>query len=210
MRLMPANGFRRTGLVACLVVLAAACASRTGEPPAASAGPPAPTQDAASSVVDAVLPAARAVVGSGEPRSSGYWIAWSSCGVDNRAETAAANGGREAGWFIVDDLLSDPGIVLGDHAVTACDEAVDILDTSRTDPISTLARQLLTAALNRAAGSEACESADDTIAVAGQLLTSLDYRGPNGAPAELEQDVVASIARVGELLASYNSGELCR
>jgi hypothetical protein len=207
---MPPTRFGRALVVACLVVLAAACATATDEPSAASTGPPAPNQDAASSVLDAVPPAARTVVGSGEPRSSGYWIAWSSCGVDNRAETAAANGGREAGWFIADDLLSDPGIVLGDHAVTACEEAVDILDASRTDPTSTMARQLLTAALNRAAGSEACESADDTIAVAGQLLTSLDYRGPDGAPTQLEQDMVASIARVGELLASYNSGELCR
>jgi hypothetical protein len=209
MRRMPPTRFGRTGLVACIVVLAAACASRTEEPTAAPEGPPAPPQEAAS-VLDAVPPAAREAVGSGEPRSSGYWITWSSCSVDNRAETAAANGGREAGWLIVDDLLSHPGIVLGDHAVTACDEAVDILDASRTDPTSAMARQLLTAALNRAAGSEACESADDTIAVAGQLLASLDYRGPDGAPTQLEQDMVASIERVGELLASYNSGELCR
>lgn len=193
----------RLGLV-CLAVTVAACST-----PTESAEPSAPESEEAT-VLDAVAPEARTVLGSGEPRSGGYWITWSSCGEDSRAATAAANGGREAGWIIVDDLISDPGVVLGGHTVTNCDEAVAILDASRTDALSSLARQLLTAMLNRLAGSESCGGADETIAVAGDILASQEYRGPEGDLMELDSEATESLERLGELLAFYNSGELCR
>lgn len=40
-------------------------------------------------------------------------MVWNSCAEGNKADVAAANGGRAAGWIILDDLLADPGIQLG-------------------------------------------------------------------------------------------------
>ncbi len=68
--------------------------------------------------------------GGGEPRSSGYWLLWNSCAPDNRSETAAANGGRAAGWYLVDDILADPGLMLGEHPLATCEAALTILEGS--------------------------------------------------------------------------------
>jgi hypothetical protein len=35
--------------------------------------------------------------GGGEPRSAGYWLLWNGCVEGNKADVAAANGGRSAG-----------------------------------------------------------------------------------------------------------------
>jgi hypothetical protein len=60
--------------------------------------------------------------GGGEPRSAGHWLLWNSCAPGNRAATAAANGGRAAGWIILDDLLVDPGVLVGGYAVETCEQ----------------------------------------------------------------------------------------
>ncbi|MDF1597979.1 MAG: hypothetical protein P1T08_18035 [Acidimicrobiia bacterium] len=62
-------------------------------------------------IISELPPVARASDDGGEPRSAAYWALWNTCAPDNRSELAAANGGREAGWVLVDDLLADP-----DHA----------------------------------------------------------------------------------------------
>ena len=49
----------------------------------------------------------------GEPRTIGYWKNWNTCTGGNQANTAAANGGPDAGWYILDDLLNDPGFTIG-------------------------------------------------------------------------------------------------
>ena len=55
------------------------------------------------------------------PRTAGYWLVWNACAEDNQADVARANGGREAGWLILDDLLAHPGILLGELAVETCE-----------------------------------------------------------------------------------------
>ena len=49
----------------------------------------------------------------GEPRTIGFWKNWNTCTGGGQADTAAANGGPEAGWYILDDLLNYPGYTIG-------------------------------------------------------------------------------------------------
>jgi hypothetical protein len=52
---------------------------------------------------------------------------WSTCGDNSQADLAAANRGREAGWYLVDDFLENPGIAVGEYSLTSCDAVVDLL-----------------------------------------------------------------------------------
>ena len=172
---------------------------------------PSTTAAPSSPVIDEIPADARIAVGIGEPRSSGYWVIWSSCGENNRAETAAANGGREAGWILLDDLLIFPGITLGDHAVATCEEGVVILEASSdADPAHGLARQLLAAELNLNVGSETCPAAEETVAVAHAVLSSFGYAGTGHAPLPADDEAGGTLPPLIDLLAAYNSGELCR
>jgi hypothetical protein len=162
-------------------------------------------------VIDEVPVEARVATGVGEPRSSGYWVIWSSCGENNRAETAAANGGREAGWILLDDLLAFPGVTLGTHTVATCEEGVVILEASSdADPTQGLARQLLAAELNLSSGSETCEAAEEIVVVAHALLSSFEYAGTAHVPLPVDDKAIDSLDRLIDLLAAYNLGELCR
>jgi hypothetical protein len=122
---------------------------------------------------------------------------------------AAANGGREAGWFLVDHLLEDPGISLGDRPVTTCHEAVAILEGDPSDLVSRLARQLLAAELNLAVGSRTCGAAAEAVLAGHVLLSAEGYGGPDAAHGAAEPEVSESMARVRALLSLYNGGRLC-
>ena len=104
--------------------------------------------------------AARRSTGGGEPRTPASWVIWSTCGEGSKAETARANGGRDAGWILLDDLLADPGIRIGDHDLSTCSESVALLEGSTnngdeaSEPAYALARQLVAAELNLTAGAE--------------------------------------------------------
>jgi hypothetical protein len=161
-------------------------------------------------VLESVPDESRLASGSGDPRSSNYWILWSSCSEDNRAETAEANGGREAGWIILDDLLEEPGIALADHQVSSCEEGVAILSGPGSDDAAALSRQLLTAELNLNVGSETCPVADESVAAGHLLLASAGFEGPTGSADTLDSEEAASAEQVTELLFLYNSGRLCR
>ncbi|MHB1317167.1 MAG: hypothetical protein ACYCYF_00960, partial [Anaerolineae bacterium] len=63
--------------------------------------------------------------GGGEPRSAGYWMLWNNCAPENRAKMARANGGRAAGWILMEDLLADPGILLGELPVETCAQGLN-------------------------------------------------------------------------------------
>jgi len=156
--------------------------------------------------------------GGGEPRSPGYWLIWNTCAEGNQAETARANGGREAGWILMDDLLANPGIMVGELAVETCDQGVNLLQArdmgrveKKNDAAYALAAQLLTAQLNQAAGSEYCPASDQAISQAQLLLLELDFDGTGVylGPPQANPDVDKAQA-LAEQLASYNSGQLCR
>jgi hypothetical protein len=50
----------------------------------------------------------------GEPRTIGFWKNWNRCTGGRQWETAEENGGADEGWYILDDLLNDPGYHFGD------------------------------------------------------------------------------------------------
>jgi hypothetical protein len=156
--------------------------------------------------------------GGGDPRTAGYWLLWNSCAPDNRAETAAANGGRAAGWIILDDLLQDPGILLGEVSVASCQEGLNLLSgrdlsgrSRKGEAAYELAAQLLVAQLNLAAGASSCPAIDQAVQ-GGQLL--LLSAGWDGSGRYLEQEPASreletALVLTGQL-DQYNSGLLCR
>ena len=159
--------------------------------------------------------AARRATRVGDPRPPAYWAVWNSCAPDNRAETAAANGGRAAGWYLVDDILADPGLMLGEHPLATCEAALTILEGSAgqgdqaSQAIADLAAALLAAELNLNVGAETCPIAEEAV-IGGQLvLSELGFQGDLQSIISTSE-VQAAIPRLLELLEGYNSGELCR
>lgn len=196
-----------------------------GAEPVASETATGPSEDADESPADTDRPTvdgddigarydipdeARATSGGADPRGPEFWLLWNSCAPENRAEEAAANGGRAAGFVLVDDILEDPGIQLGEHLLTSCEEAVALLgpQPSDGDGALSLARQLLTAELNLNVGAETCPIAEEA-AVGGQLiLAAAGFDGTSTGP--LDDDAAGALPQVTDLLTSYNSGDLCR
>jgi hypothetical protein len=141
---------------------------------------------------------------------------WNTCAPDNRADVAAANGGRAAGWILLDDLIADPGIQLGDHPVTACEEGLALLQGRNAageetgDPIYGLAAGLLAAELNLNAGAETCPIAEE-ITLGGHLvLSTVGFDGTGEYAATADTEIVEALPQLVELLAAYNTGVLCR
>ena len=159
---------------------------------------------------------ARIATRQGDPRSAAYWVVWNTCATENRADIAAANGGRAAGWILMDDLLADPGIQLGDHPVTTCEEGLALLQgytiagEETDDLVYELASALLAAELNLNVGAESCPIAEEAV-LGGQLVLSQVGFNSSGEYAAVKSSEIASaIPRLVELLQGYNRGELCR
>jgi len=151
---------------------------------------------------------------SGEPRPPAYWMLWNACARDNRAEVAAANGGRAAGWMLMDDLLTDPGVSLGDLPVETCEQGLNLLqgltyDGEETDdPLYDLAAQLLAAELNLNLGAETCPIAEEAAVGGHMVLASVNFNGTGTYFNTVE--ISEAVPRLIELLQGYNIGELCR
>jgi len=190
-----------------LLLLAACAAPQANSVPPVEISTPLPTPDPL-----------HISTGGGDPRSPGYWLLWNACAEGNQAETARANGGREAGWFIMDDLLVDPGILVGVIVVETCEQGVNLLQARdiqgaemKNDAAYALAAQQLTAQLNMAVGSETCPASDQAVSEAQLLLLELNFDGRGaylGPP--LASSNVDKAQTLAEQLASYNSGNLCR
>ncbi len=184
----------------------AACAPPTAPTGAASAQPSAPAAPAASMGLLDFPPEARVSDGGGEPRSAAYWLIWNGCAQENQAETARANGGRDAGWILVDDLLEDPGMSVGGQPVGTCEQALRILAPQGTvrlaTPADRLRAELLTAELNRAAGAEGCLGVDVTLDLAQDVL--------GAASASDDEPDAAIVDRLVGTLGEYNQGLLCK
>ena len=211
---------RRLGPIAALlptlVLVAAACSP--GDEPAASSSssdPQVSTTLAPLDIegIDDLPPEARASTGGGDPRSPAYWAVWNSCAPDNRAEQAAANGGRDAGWFLMDDFITDPGIQLGEHLVATCEEGLAYLEgltadgEETDDPVYDLAGRLLAAELNLSAGAETCPIADEAVLGSHLILSSSGFDGRSSSPFDAEAR--GALPRLLALLDAYNSGNLC-
>jgi hypothetical protein len=157
----------------------------------------------------------RITVRGGDPRSPGYWALWNTCAEDNRADVAAANGGRAAGWVLMDDLLAEPGIQIGDLPVTTCEDGLALLqrrggEGGQTDEIVyDLAAQLLATELNLNLGAETCPIAEEAVLGGHIILAEIGFDGAGSYGSAVSDDLAESIPRFVELLAGYNSGSLC-
>ncbi len=151
-----------------------------------------------------------------DPRTPGYWKNWNTCTPGRHADTAAKNGGPAAGWFLLDDILTDPGIAWADFAIDSCDGGVSVLDqrderTNRkraNDAAYTLAMHLLAAQLDFAAGAEVCPAAQAASTAGQALLERLRFDGTGKylRPRDRDYDEALELA---EVLDRYNNGELC-
>ncbi|MEJ2707435.1 MAG: hypothetical protein P8074_07465 [Anaerolineales bacterium] len=173
---------------------------------------PTAQKDAFSDLPDA----ARVATHPGEPRPAAYWALWNTCAPQNRATQAAANGGRQAGWILLDDLIVDPGIQLGDHPITSCQEGLALLQglaitgENTGDPVYELAGALLAAELNLNIGAETCPIAEEAVLGSHLILSQIGFGGAGEYAASASNEVTQAIPRLVELLKGYNHGELCR
>jgi hypothetical protein len=158
---------------------------------------------------------ARLAEGGGAPRTASYWAVWNSCAPDNKAEDAATNGGREAGWILLDDVVADPGIQIGDYTLTSCEDGFYLLEqrnregTPVEDPIYGLAAQLLTAELNLNAGAETCPIAEEAVIGGHLILADTGFNGAGGYVGAISEETLDGITTFVALLKAYNTGELC-
>jgi hypothetical protein len=186
----------------------AACSPPDAPTPSPPVPTPAPTDDSAF-----------ASDGGGEPRTAGYWLVWNTCTEGNQSATAKANGGREAGWILLDDLLTDPGIMMGTDELKACQQAAAILggklpeSTPENDlHFYRLAAALLTAQLNLAIPAESCPAVEQAVQAGQLLLVSVGYHVGDASslsPRNPEKDSQLADFLSGQL-DRYNRGELCR
>jgi hypothetical protein len=139
--------------------------------------------------------------GGGEPRTFGYWVMWSGCD---------GSGSGAGDTVLMVDLLSDPGITLGNEPVDDCSRAVDVLEGlgSEQGPILDLAAQLLTAELNISSGAVRCPAIDQATTAAQLTLQQVGFDWEE--PSSLADDVLVGAQDLTEALASYNLGELCQ
>jgi hypothetical protein len=72
-----------------------------------------------------------------------------------------------------------------------------------------LAAQLLAAELNLNVGAESCPIAEEAVIGAHIILSSMDFEGNGEYAPDLTSELAESIEQIMELLAQYNSGELC-
>lgn len=117
----------------------------------------------------------------------------------------------------MDDLLADPGMLIGALQIETCEQGVNLLQTRnlqgvemKNDTAYTLAAQLLAAQLNLAVGSEYCPASDQAVSQAQLLLLQLEFDGTGnylGPP--IASTNTESAKNLTEQLANYNHGLLC-
>ena len=169
----------------------------------------------------------------GDPRTPGYWKNWNTCTGGRQAMNAAANGGWENGFWLLDDVLNPAvggGIVWDDILVDAkivninsCEYAVEILDQRRvtlngivgdgkklaSDPARTLAMHLLAAQLNFGAGACTTPEVLDAALQAETLLDKYNFCGKRSTAYPLTKADKALALSLAKYLDNYNNGMYC-
>lgn len=157
-------------------------------------------------------------IGGGDPRTPGYWLLWNTCMPDNNAETASANGGREAGWYVLDDFLLDPGIKLGGLVVETCLQAVQLLQMQDSIGVEhkdltdfRLASALLAAELNLSSKAASCPAVVDAVLGSMRFLNDIGFDGQQtDLMANADEKQSADAILFITALEQYNQGDLCR
>ena len=117
----------------------------------------------------------------------------------------------------MDDLLADPGILVGLLEVQTCQQGLSLLQSQnlqgmgmQNDAAYPLAAELLASQLNLAVGSEYCPASDQAVSQAQALLLRLSFDGTGSylAPPLLNEDVKTA-RTLQEQLRDYNAGTLC-
>ena len=157
----------------------------------------------------------------GEPRTIGFWKNWNTCTNGNQAETADKNGGPDNGFYILNDLLADPGYTLGLLELNGigeevCLQAVNILDKRdvvsgkkrASDAAFGLAAQYLASLLNDSTGAETCQAIQDARTEAQALLLSINFNG-EGKYLRTGDALYADTVFLASVIDDYNNGILC-
>ncbi|MBW6469060.1 MAG: hypothetical protein K0B85_07895 [Coriobacteriia bacterium] len=192
----------------------------------------------------------------GEPRTPGYWKNWSSVTNGGQMQTAFDNGGYAEGFWILDDLLNNPGFDIGLMTLNGVwddddylfenpainlntnlpwnNDAVEAwrilsnydvveqvgkkgatsLVSMSNDTAYNLARNLLAAKLNLAAGAETGPEIVAYVAEAQEILVELEFNGTGsylGPKDKKSADYKTWGARASELsglLDYYNNGNM--
>jgi hypothetical protein len=142
----------------------------------------------------------------GDARTIGYWKNWNSCSKSNGKQTDQLGAALAA---------AGGSFTLGDLVVDTCEEAVAILNKSTvganskkmaSDPAYNMAAQLMAALLNKAAGAEVCQDAQDAIDDALALLDAINFTGTGSYKNAAGIDGANAIAAT---LDEYNNNTLC-
>ena len=117
----------------------------------------------------------------------------------------------------MDDLLADPGILVGALQLETCEQGVSLLQgrnvqgiEMKYDAAYILAAQLLAAQLNLATGSEYCPASDQAVSQAQLLLLKVNFDGTTGyLGPPLAGANIENARKLTEQLVNYNNGTLC-
>lgn len=157
-------------------------------------------------------------IGGGDPRTPGYWLLWNTCMPGNNSETAKVNGGKDAGWYLLDDFLVDPGIKLGGLSVETCLQATQLLQMQDSSGIDHkdltdfhLASALLAAELNLSAKAASCPAVVDAVLGSMRILNEIGFDGQQtDLLADADEKQAADAILFTTALEQYNQGVLCR
>jgi hypothetical protein len=155
----------------------------------------------------------------GEPRTIGYWKNWNTCSGGGQAETAAKNGGKDEGIYILDDVIAlGPTIGVLTLDGDDCPTAVNILDkrevTGRfkknaNDAAYGMAAQLLAAQANLTAGAETCSAIVEATVEGQMLLASIGFDGTGNYLRPKDGQLYTDALYWATILDTYNNGNLC-
>ncbi|WP_375056540.1 collagen binding domain-containing protein [Zobellella sp. DQSA1] len=145
----------------------------------------------------------------GDRRTPGYWSNWNRCTNGGQANTADKNGGSANGYWLLEDVLP---ISAGNVLLDNCEDAVKVLQhrSLQNGRVMAqfadfkLARSLVAAKANIAAGASQCADTAATIAAADALLIAVGYDGKSGKVGSKHPQYSAAINLHG-ILDDYNN-----
>jgi hypothetical protein len=157
----------------------------------------------------------------GDPRTPGYWKNWSSCSGGGQYEKATGANDPENEFWTLDELLYEPGFMIGNLALgpDQCEDGVSILNQNdistgkrmSNDAAYTLAMHLFAYELNQAAGACGSTIADSAGAAGQALLVRYGFDGTGGylrPKGQTKNDYYYAL-ELAEILDQYNNGLLC-